>query len=728
MAVFDEKFNLPQSKIFDYLRYQELFLKTSRTSAEEVEFQNLQNELKPYLIEASDWNQLTNYVGKPDYSPLLTQNSSVFSLGAGKDEQGQDVDVSSSVTEGQVSVELSGRTYTNLLGSNGDCENLNYFNYAWYASVTNTSDSVFGNNAIKVRATSDVEEHYQGKENYIPTEEGKYYFVSGYCKVNSGLGEIRVINGASSTVRFTNVGIWERKGYKIRPNGNIGIRLQVLDDSGNRIFAGNGENAIFDGVMLVEITLDEFNNLTVDELLEKYPYINDIKSTVSTRLKVVGKNLVRNGNGEEGLNYWYDSLNATGTWDTNEKAFKVVSAVNGDVVSDFLKISPSKQYTISAKVKSDGVNGSFVAVQWYDKAGNFISSTEGNRVTSTTYATSTELATPPKNAVIAKISLFNTNAHTAYFKEVQLEQGDTATSYEPYKESIRYYTLPDGVDGLHSLPNDTKDEVTDSGKLIQRTKKYVLQASDIVTVLNSGTDTTIAITNEITDMITQTNSIDGSTRIEGWIEGINTDNSDSTNANRVYYTYSTDKKIRFILPYGTTLTDAQNILAGTTLIYQLRQDQDSVKTYELNTTPLTAFENGTIIIEPVIKFEMKPTAGVITIPQTDYPINFVESVKEINIDESGSRTYIDVDYTHDDTTITITNADDTKLYQVVYHYPQELTTIPESAISYVMNTKGQIVNNNSAIQQLSKHIKELDSFTTAYLLNLETRVTALESV
>jgi len=125
---------------------------------------------------------------------------------------------------------------------------------------------------------------------------------------------------------------------------------------------------------------------------------------------------------------------------------------------------------------------------------------------------------------------------------------------------------------------------------------------------------------------------------------------------------------------------------------------------------------------------MKPTAGVITIPQTDYPINFVESVKEINIDESGSRTYIDVDYTHDDTTITITNADDTKLYQVVYHYPQELTTIPESAISYVMNTKGQIVNNNSAIQQLSKHIEELDSFTTAYLLNLETRVTALESV
>jgi len=67
MAVFDEKFDLPQSKISDYLRYQELFLKTSRTSAEEVEFQNLQNELKPYLIEASDWNQLTNYVSKHEF-------------------------------------------------------------------------------------------------------------------------------------------------------------------------------------------------------------------------------------------------------------------------------------------------------------------------------------------------------------------------------------------------------------------------------------------------------------------------------------------------------------------------------------------------------------------------------------------------------------------------------------------------------------------------------------
>ena len=50
------KYDLPQNQIQNYLRYQELFLKTSRTTEEETEFQNLQTTLAPYLITANDFN------------------------------------------------------------------------------------------------------------------------------------------------------------------------------------------------------------------------------------------------------------------------------------------------------------------------------------------------------------------------------------------------------------------------------------------------------------------------------------------------------------------------------------------------------------------------------------------------------------------------------------------------------------------------------------------------
>ncbi len=429
-----------------------------------------------------------------------------------------------------------------------------------------------------------------------------------------------------------------------------------------------------------------------------------VKSTVSTRLKVVGKNLVRNGNGEEGLNYWYDTVNATGTWDTNEKAFKVVSAANANVVSDLFKISPSKQYTISAKVKSDGVNDSFVAVQWYDKAGNFISSTQGNKVTSTTYATSTNLATPPKNAVIAKISLFNVNAHTAYFKEVQLEEGTTATEYEPYKESVAYITLPEGVDGLHSLPNGVKDKVSDDGELIKRTKKRNDIHLQTAWSVDLELTNTIRFSKNISADATTLISRSGILQIGDVIFNFN-DNTINKDE-ELFDIYDDIIYIRVNKSRLSTLDSAGleawlQAQGSSALIYQLQ----TPKYYELvGVEDLYTFDGETtVIIEPAIKFEaIADSNGQIAIPNPELPIDFIESVKEKIVD-GDSISYIDASYSQVDDT-TIGGLTYGKKYRIVYHYPAELTTGPIIEATYEINTAATIVGLLDVQRRLEKEL------------------------
>jgi hypothetical protein len=88
--------------------------------------------------------------------------------------------------------------------------------------------------------------------------------------------------------------------------------------------------------------------------------------------------------------------------------------------------------------------------------------------------------------------------------------------------------------------------------------------------------------------------------------------------------------------------------------------------------------------EPAIRFEaIADENGQVTIPHTEYPINFIESVKEKIVD-GDSISYIDASYSQVDDT-TIGGLTYGKKYQVIYHYPAELTTGPEMTITYSVN-------------------------------------------
>lgn len=119
------------------------------------------------------------------------------------------------------------------------------------------------------------------------------------------------------------------------------------------------------------------------------------------------------------------------------------------------------------------------------------------------------------------------------------------------------------------LPNGTKDEVrvTDN-KLIKRTNKKMLQASNVLRMNTSYTNVDIADidTDFCADAKRWVFIVDGMTYIEGKTE---VEVSDIDNVNNIGNYYTNLKALWFIMPKGTTLEQAREQLAGLELIYQL---------------------------------------------------------------------------------------------------------------------------------------------------------------
>ena len=122
------------------------------------------------------------------------------------------------------------------------------------------------------------------------------------------------------------------------------------------------------------------------------------------------------------------------------------------------------------------------------------------------------------------------------------------------------------------------------------------------------------------------------------------------------------------------------------------------------------YENGTVIIEPVVKKVNIYDGGLPY--DTNLPANGVESLKRIWYDSNGQKNeeIIDLhtaDPQYPDGKITFTGAVEGSWYSYVYSYPKELTTIPTIKYKVPTNQTGQIKGNSNMIQQNSSIIQDI---------------------
>ncbi|MGS0745551.1 hypothetical protein ACU70A_06310 [Syntrophomonas erecta subsp. sporosyntropha] len=347
----------------------------------------------------------------------------------------------------------------------------------------------------------------------------------------------------------------------------------------------NGKVMEVQEVLAIDMTAAGLDTLTADEMNAKFPHWFDgTKSTNSVRVKSVGKNLF---SPDMALSY---------DWQDGKKIWQVKAS------SDVLEYNINR-YGIWGRVGSTTaipkqigtlpkfVNGKTYTFTFSSSVGKRLYYTDGSY---TIFSGNIVTSDPAKT--IQYIALWEGSDYK--IDEIQIEPGDTATEYEPYKESSATINLSEP---LRSLPNGVKDEVNvTSGVKTQRVSgEYVLREEDFQT-FSSPEDWNIDIVylKELNNQLVSSGTATklGQVLFKTSIPEIAL--SERQTAYAPCYYHSATGLVTIGVPKGTytTITQAQADLAGTTLTYQLATP---IVTKLPAQAPLQVFENGTVYVEPM---------------------------------------------------------------------------------------------------------------------------------
>jgi len=396
------------------------------------------------VIWAEDWNELNNRIDNAETKTI-----------------GPTIDTIISIPEeanGQISPTIKGRTVTNLLGDKGGCENTADFTASF--GIANTfeldpTNKIFGDNSIRVGGITSS--NFKGFD--ISLTSGKHYFISGYVKSSDGVVSGRIgIRRAEADYSLTPDStdtIFKRNGLKYVADGTEEYFGPFSYENGSTGYVN------YDGLMIVEITENEYNNLTVDELLQNYSWHNGTKSTVlAIREKAVGKNLF------DINSLLLHRINKSSGIELSQNNSLIVTDANSDIGGMVCRIEDFKNYIVTFESNSS-INTR--AVYYSEKPTYAYDSSDSNYISMETDFVSGHQLTIPSGAKYVVIALY-ANMVGLEMYNIQLEEGTTATEYEPYKDSKTYILGKDengNILEMRSLPNGVNDEVKDN-QFIQR--------------------------------------------------------------------------------------------------------------------------------------------------------------------------------------------------------------------------------------------------------------------
>jgi phage-related tail fiber protein len=249
------------------------------------------------------------------------------------------------------SITFAGQHYNNIFGKDGNCDDIS--NWSTNGTIAlDTTNKVYGDNAIKVTVLSGVSATVY-KQNQ-PWGASRYYMFSAFVKNNNlgtGITLRKGTNGGgvvlySSTTTSTN---WVRLVVKIQPSTiNVGNEL-CIDFNG-----AIGQYGYVDGAMFNEISATDYA-LSDAQLLAKYPYVDSYACLKNPYIEVRHDNLVRNGNGEEGVAYWINPYPTLGTLVYTNGKFNFTSTVADVCFGQTVKVKPNTNYYIKSNTSGSTV-------------------------------------------------------------------------------------------------------------------------------------------------------------------------------------------------------------------------------------------------------------------------------------------------------------------------------------------------------------------------------------
>ncbi len=242
-----------------------------------------------------------------------------------------------------LNVKFTPRHYVNLLGKDGNCEDVGKWGMFRINISLDSTTKVFGSNSIKITST-----HIDGGSlNKVPFtyDSSKNYLITAYVKNGNCTGGLNIHTNNGQTAFCADTTKFSRIGLKISGNN---ANFVAIGTSGTAI----DQYGWVDGIMVNEISATEYANDSIEILMARYPYADSLVVTKNLFLESVHGNLVRNGNCEEGVAGWESS--GSGAVITVENGrFKVVNTL-GNWVQRKIKVAKNTDYYYSHNVTNVG--------------------------------------------------------------------------------------------------------------------------------------------------------------------------------------------------------------------------------------------------------------------------------------------------------------------------------------------------------------------------------------
>ena len=613
-------------------------------------------------------------------SSLYEATSSTFSL-------------PENTTYGQLNASIYGNTVINLLGNTGDCEDLNRSWTTGNISLDPTS-KISGTNSYRLTSVNDNPFFVLHKFNKT---DNKYYFLSGSINIKSYTAGIIALRATDSNFTILSEAVantsiinrYQRIGVKVDASTILDGNMKVI---GGSLRTKNTSEANFDGISLVPISESEYNDLTTDQLLEKYPFCNGVQSSKAVRVKSIGENKIKNGNGENDLEKW--NYSNTPTFENIDGKFRLtVNNSDYEYIYQNIPVRPYTDYYLSANLIYNS------NIRAYATDGVCLREGTGS------------FNTGQYSSIMVVAHCITPG--TGYFSEIMLtEGGSKPISYTSYSENA-FYT-PAGM-GLNSVNQDIKDEIkVDQGRYIKRTDEIYLDSAMQWEGFTNTQFPTITYAS-VPNWANLNNAVAGTTNM---IAGNNDFMFNST-----LYFYDNDKpqvaitsdgRLWVAIPKGkiggsTGYSDDLNGFVKyltdnkTAMVYQLKQPQ----MYKASLSPLICYPNGTVFIESVVKNTATYTSTGITVKNKELPVKFIESVYKY---EDDLMLPIDMNKVHiasNALSFTIEGAKAGETYEYVYQYDQSLTTLPTIKYSVPTDQSGQINDLFNMLQKQNELIYKL---------------------
>lgn len=328
---------------------------------------------------------------------------------------------------------IKGSTLTNLLGRDGNCEDVSKWGSQSNATIAlDTTNKVNGNSSIKI--TSTASGYCRGGLKSIPVPSSKKFLVSAYFKNGTATNlRLQAENATPTSFVYTNAtgDITDATKFNFayllvdmsaRSNTNIDIEFWLNATA-------SGQVGYVDSVDVYELSSADFTaagSMTAAQIAAKYPYVDDVKYITAPVVTKYGENLLPT------FNEWTLHANAIVT-----SPYTLTLNATGNNQSSRYRtpVIPNQTYTFTGATGYD--------VNELDSNGTYLRT----KVASTTSYTFTVSADA---SFVEIITLFATTTGTYTFTNPMLNLGATAKPFKPRNDDMLAFPtvqLASSVDG-----------------------------------------------------------------------------------------------------------------------------------------------------------------------------------------------------------------------------------------------------------------------------------------